>query len=48
MSDTGKTRKAGDVLMWLLTDPMGEEVTEGVLGGLMAGGGMLASDQSLE
>lgn len=48
MSDTGKTRKAGDLLLWLLTDPTGEEVTEGVLGGLIAGGGMLASDQSLE
>jgi hypothetical protein len=33
--------------MWLLTNPMGEEVTEGVLGGLVAGAGQLGADQSI-
>ena len=29
-------------------NPLGEEIAEGTLGGLLAGGGMLASDQSIE
>lgn len=31
--------------MWLLTNPMGEEVLEGTVGGLMAGGSQLGTDQ---
>lgn len=46
MNDT--TRMAGSKLMWLLTDPIGEEVVEGSLGGLVAGLGLLGTDQSLE
>lgn len=40
-------RMAGSKIMWLLTDPLGEEISEGVLGGLLAGAGQLGADQSL-
>ena len=33
---------------WMTGTPLGEEIVEGTLGGLMAGAGMLASDQSGE
>jgi hypothetical protein len=48
MVDGGGLRKAGDALIRFATTPMGEEVGEGVLGGLLTGAGQLASDQSLE
>tara|TARA_Y100000589_G_scaffold82995_1_gene76982 strand:+ start:47 stop:967 length:921 start_codon:yes stop_codon:yes gene_type:complete len=39
---------AGDKLVnFVLHNPLGEEIAEGTLGGLLAGGAMLGSDQSL-
>jgi len=46
MSSEGN-RMAGSRLVWLFTDPLGEEVLEGTMGGLMAGLPGLAADQSL-
>lgn len=40
-------QKAGDkILKWFLTDPRGEEVLEGTLGGLMAGGALIGSGEA--
>jgi hypothetical protein len=42
-------RTAGSRLInFAMHNPLGEEIAEGTLGGLLAGGGMLASDQSIE
>ena len=41
-------RMAGDAGRLLLTNPLAEEISEGVLGGLMVGLGGLFADQSLE
>ena len=39
--------KAGErLLQWFLTDPRGEEVLEGTMGGLMAGGALLGSGEA--
>jgi hypothetical protein len=35
-------------MMWLGTNPVGEEVLEGTMGGAMAGGALLGADQSLQ
>jgi hypothetical protein len=35
-------------MMWLSTNPVGEEVLEGTMGGAMAGGALLGADQSLQ
>ena len=40
-------RNAGDMLLWLATDPLGEEITEGTIGGLLAGASQLGTGQDL-
>lgn len=40
-------RNAGDMLLWLMTDPLGEEITEGTIGGLLAGASQLGTGQDL-
>jgi hypothetical protein len=41
-------RKAGQLLIWLFSTPMGEEILEGTMGGALAGLGQLGQDQPLE
>jgi hypothetical protein len=48
LTEMAKPNRMTNAVKWMLTNPLGEEITEGTIGGLMAGAGMLASDQSGE
>lgn len=44
----GESRKAGtNPILWMIENPLGEEILEGTMGGLLTGAGQLGSDQPL-